>query len=332
LENTGLRLLPNARVTIPNLQRNQNYIFCCAAYDINEEKINGLGDSTAFISTVQPLPLILLYGYVAKSAFLLKKFNISKQAAQSIIQKFLKSTNIQNQIFNYQKNPILEKVLEYDKLETLSLVEQQTLAEGLFIVGNCDFISLSKNEKFNKIESILEKQFSLLSIVSKFFLSAELACICGDFELVKYSLITAYNISGALYSRCSYPAFLLPLFARLHILMQQIPPDFWTNALRNLASKVSYSFIKTCLFNDERRLAKRLIFDDISLPKISWKVIPMEDKNKNIEFIFPEKFNNQKNFEQFLYSLDEDFSYFVENYNDKKEEDMKKIGCTQSKS
>lgn len=328
MENTGLRLLPNTQVTIPNLKRDQNYIFCCAAYDIHEEKINGLGYSTGLISTVQPLPLILLYGYVAKSAFLLKKYNISRVAARTIVNRFLSSTGIQNQMFNFQRNPILEKVLEYPKLETLSVVEQQTLAEGLFIMGNCDFISLSKNEKFNKVESILEKQASLLSIVAQFLLSAELACICGDFELVKYSLITGYNISGALSSRRSYPGFLLPLFARLHILLQQIPADYWTGALRDLASKVSYSFIKTCLFNDERRLAKRLIFDDISLPKLSWDVVPVQPKTDRVGFVFPKACNNQKNFEQFLYSLDEDFAYFVENYNDKKEQDMKRIGCT----
>lgn len=331
LENTGLRLLPNARVTIPNLSKNQNYIFCCAAYDINEDKINGLGSSTPLISTVHPLPLIILYGYVAKSSFLLKKYNISKLAAQTIIDKYLRETDIKNRMFNFQKNPIYERVLDYSRLGTLSLIEQQIIAEGLFIVGNCGFISLSKNEKFNKIQSIIEKQLSLLSIISHFVLSAELACICRDFELVKYSLITAYNISGALYSQRANPAFLLPLFARLHILMQQIPADFWTEALRNLASKVSYSFIKTCLFHDERKLAKRLIFDDVSLPKVSWEVVPVEDKTKEVEFIFPEKFNNQKNFEQFLYSLDEDFAYFVENYNNQKEQEMKEIGCTRGR-
>jgi hypothetical protein len=234
-------------------------------------------------------------------------------------------------MFNFQKNPIYQNVLDYSRLGTLSLIEQQIISEGLFIIGNCDFISLSKNDKFNKIQSIIEKQYSLLSIISRFILSAELACICKDFELVKYSLITAYNISGALYTQRLNPAFLLPLFSRMHILLQQIPRDFWTEALRNLASKVSYSFIKKCLFHDERKLAKRLIFDDVSLPKVTWEVVPIEDKNKTLEYVFSEKFNNQKNFEQFLFSLDEDFAYFVANYNNQKENDMKEIGCTKGK-
>jgi hypothetical protein len=87
LNGTGLRENLGSVVHIRQLQPNNYYCFACASTDSKDEQ-GGIGDTSEDIGTYNPLPLNLLLGYLAKTAFQLGEYSIAKTAAMAVIEEF----------------------------------------------------------------------------------------------------------------------------------------------------------------------------------------------------------------------------------------------------
>ena len=56
-------------ITINNLLPNESYCFAAAAFNADEKISEGIGNTGENITTVHPLPINLLFSYLAKTAY-----------------------------------------------------------------------------------------------------------------------------------------------------------------------------------------------------------------------------------------------------------------------
>lgn len=135
LQNTGTRVQNGAIVTVSNLRMNEKYCFAAAGYDPREKVINNeIGETGEDIATVLPLPLNLLYSYLALTAYQLDDFELSEQAAEKAGIYFYEETGIKERILDYADNPIYMYRIRSDAIKNYSISELRTAAVNYIVI------------------------------------------------------------------------------------------------------------------------------------------------------------------------------------------------------
>ena len=71
---TGVKVQPGAVLTITGLTPNEKYVFAAGGYTRDGVCVNGIGETSDEITTLLPLSLPILYGYLSTTAFKLRHF------------------------------------------------------------------------------------------------------------------------------------------------------------------------------------------------------------------------------------------------------------------
>ena len=134
LQNTGTRVSNGAIVTIGKLRMNEKYCFAAAGYDPREKIINNeIGATSEDIATVLPLPLNLLYAYLAMTAYQLDDFELSEEAAEKASLYFSEDTGIKERILDYVDNPIHIYRIKSEAFKNYSLPELRIAAVNYIV-------------------------------------------------------------------------------------------------------------------------------------------------------------------------------------------------------
>jgi len=136
LQNTGTRLPIGSIVTIGKLRMNEKYCFAAAAYDSREKVINNeIGATGEDIASVLPLPINLLYSYLALTAYQLDDFELSEAAAEKAALYFQEETDIKERSLDYSDNPIYIYRIRSDAIKNYTINEIRIAATN-YIVTN----------------------------------------------------------------------------------------------------------------------------------------------------------------------------------------------------
>jgi len=134
LQNTGTRVPSGAIVTVGKLRMNEKYCFAAAGYDPREKIINNeIGQTGEDIATVLPLPLNLLYSYLAMIAYQLDDFELSEEAAEKAGLYFHEETGIKERSLDYSDNPIYIHRIKHDAIKNYSLNELRVAATNYIV-------------------------------------------------------------------------------------------------------------------------------------------------------------------------------------------------------
>ena len=72
---------------------------------------------------------------------------------------------------------------------------------------------------------------------------------------------------------------------KLYLILGSIPPHIFGRALSDLSSKLIYQIMKCCTTNNEYEFLKRIIYQDLSMPRKKVTTIPLFEftKDKGVE-------------------------------------------------
>ncbi len=96
----------------------------------------GIGDTSVDIGTWHPLPINLLYAYLAKIAYQIGEFEIAKEAAEKNCRYFMEESEINERSLNYEKNPVVFWRLKQKSLACVSVIEIQSLTDSFIVSLN----------------------------------------------------------------------------------------------------------------------------------------------------------------------------------------------------
>lgn len=351
LSNTGVRFPPSALVTVPNLAVNEHYSFAVAAYDAEENISNTVGRTLGGINTSQPLPINLLYCYLAKIAFQMGQTDIALEAAKAGCLYVIESTGIKERILDFDGSPALAYRVKADVIQEISCLEMRSTSETLVVWANCQLEALEKkmDRKNAQNSNLIDKEKELLRICNLMLLGIELAVPAQAFDIGKNILFELFNILQSFLFQKTLSKLLLQILIKAHMLITLIPKNYWDNNLRMVSAKLSYQVIRLAIREDEFLLSKRLLYSDIRVPRRSWLVTPkviMVEKTEDpkaagkskakakkkgankkevsqVEEVAPKKVEKfvreiseeksyQDHFEEFLLSMHEDYYNFVD--------------------
>ena len=151
----------DSTVTIKGLKMNQIYRFATAAYSLKEgvqEPINNrIGYTTEDIGVYHPLPINMLYGYIAKIAYQIQDYESARKAAKKCCNYFMEKTEVPELYLANQNHPLIEYKLKQEIARKFSDIEIRNAVEAFIVLSRCDL----KNYK-NKEENDLRKKKSWL--------------------------------------------------------------------------------------------------------------------------------------------------------------------------
>ena len=106
LSNTGIRYQANSIVTIPHLVPNEKYCFAVAAFDAEENVCNDIGHTGEEIFSALPMPINLLYNYLARIAFQLNDYDTAHKASSKGCGYFVQRSRNLEKVLNWEENPV----------------------------------------------------------------------------------------------------------------------------------------------------------------------------------------------------------------------------------
>jgi len=271
LQNTGTRVKNGAIVTITNLRVNEKYCFAAAGYNPQEKVINGIGKTGEDIATVNPLPLNLLYSYLAQNAYQMGDFNLSEEAAEKSGDYFCEKTDIKERSLDYADNPIYLYRIKAEAVRNFSLTEIRTASLNFIVHARClqrKFAEEEKNEKGNIIYIL--KQKNALMVCNYLMLALELACVAKAFPVAKKIIKELYNDVLPFFHFKTKSKFVYQILLKAQLLISQIPKEIWDSSLRNCSIKITYEILKMTQQLNEVKLSKLVLYYDSRLPHRKW--------------------------------------------------------------
>lgn len=122
-DGTGEKFSPGAVVKVTGLQPNENFVFAAGGFTSDSICVNGIGETSSEILACLPLPLTLLTGYLAETAFNLGHYQIAKQASELLCSQFIKKSDFEFSFLDHRMAPQIAFRLDKDYLNLISVVE-----------------------------------------------------------------------------------------------------------------------------------------------------------------------------------------------------------------
>jgi len=134
LQNTGVRNELGSILTVGELTENEHYSFAVAAFDANQDMSNEkVGDSLHNIGTYHPIPITMIYAYLAKIAYQIGDFETSYKSAEKNCQLYMEMSEISDRFLDLPENPVTIWRVVQSKLQDVSIVDLRYLTESFIV-------------------------------------------------------------------------------------------------------------------------------------------------------------------------------------------------------
>jgi hypothetical protein len=348
LSNTGIHYQMNSIVRVPNLSHNSKYSFAVAAFDPEQNISNAIGETLLNVHTSQPMPINLLYNYLAKIAFQLDDTETALKAARGGCELFVEKSLVKERLLNGQYHPILQYRVNPAKVRLISGLEMRAASESLLIWSLC--LSVVDPEKGKKDLAInpnitRDRQKEVLEISNLRLLAIELAIPCQAYDLARIAILELYNSLGEFFQMKTLSRLIFQVLTKVNMAISLIPKHFWDDLLRKVSAKMSYQLICLSLQLNEFFFSKRVLYTEIKIPRRKYglkssvemveyvdpakakkptgtkpKKDAVEDEEKKMVPQFTrdiqEKDTYQPFFEEFLLTVHEDYYNFADYFQD----------------
>jgi len=137
LSNCGIRYQCNDVISIPHLVPNEKYCFAVAAFDAEENICNDIGITGEKIHAALPLPVNLLYNYLARIAFQLSDFDTAQKAASKGCGYFIQRSFNKEKTLNWEDNPTTYYRINTMFMKETSYIELQSASESFLVWALC---------------------------------------------------------------------------------------------------------------------------------------------------------------------------------------------------
>jgi hypothetical protein len=228
-------------ITVTDLLPNETYHFAAAGYTNEGECLGGIGETCESVVTLQPLPIMMLYAFVAESAYSLGHHVLAVKACENILSSYL----------NIDRMPhIMKSRFNTDILQSVSKIELRHIVYALVIYCKCMQKAEIDKEKMKLFRDptykpvlFLDKQYRELRLVNYLILALEGAVITRMPLLIKTCIHEAYNFYVAELDLKGRLNDSIHLLAKCYSSLHSIPNGLWDSKLRSMACLISYGLV-----------------------------------------------------------------------------------------
>ncbi|OWZ21544.1 hypothetical protein PHMEG_0003902 [Phytophthora megakarya] len=239
---------PHLQVTISGLLPNECYVFAVAAFDRKHELIHSIGETSEPVVALNPLPLSMCYGYLAKAC----------HDAQLPVRANTTATFLYNAVVSHicarrpswMANPFYRQALKRDAVAQFPIPILNLCIQALLILCHNEPGNLERDGKLITssdldARSLTTAQTKALEDSRKISMAIEIACATDNQEAIRLLSFKGYRLLLPLLhlkGGCDGLTFaaLVTYYQALHV----IPNAKWDVDTRSICARVSFELFR----------------------------------------------------------------------------------------
>ncbi|GMF12799.1 unnamed protein product [Phytophthora lilii] len=188
---------PHLTMTISGLLPNESYVFAVAAFDNNHEVINSIGETSEPVVALNPLPLPMCYGYLAKACYDVQLAGRANKAA-SYLYNAVVSHSCSGRP-SWMANPFYRQALKCDTVAQFPIPILNLCIQALLILCHSEPGDLQQDGKLvtsfdMDAQSLTTAQTKALEDSRKISMAIEIACATNDVEAIRVLSFKGYRL------------------------------------------------------------------------------------------------------------------------------------------
>ncbi|OQR94759.1 hypothetical protein ACHHYP_00938 [Achlya hypogyna] len=249
---TGTAIDPqHPEVTVTGLLPNESYVFAVAAYDVEDNLIEGIGATSRPVLTLHPHVLPYCYGLLAHVACDLHHMGIAAQAATAMYSEFVAEAPTSADSDRWRCNPLFAHALRLERIPDAAprgaIAEYPMQVLHVFLRALSILIGpeLGCAEMDGRLpEAVVSAQLHVLSMINKGMLALEVAALTGHAEYMAAVAHRLYRLMVPLLHLPSSGGLLLQPLVMILETLQIVPEKHWDDALHATYMCTAYELLR----------------------------------------------------------------------------------------
>ncbi|KAL4176096.1 hypothetical protein KRP22_001051 [Phytophthora ramorum] len=239
---------PRLHVTISGLLPNESYVFAVAAFDSKHELIHSIGETSEPVVALNPLPLAMCYGYLAKACYDVQLATRANKAATYLYNAVV-SHDCDGRP-SWMANPFYRQALKRDAVARFPVPILNLCIQALLILCHNEPGDLERDGKLVTssdldAHSLAGTQTKALEDSRKIAMAIEIACATDNQEAIHVLCFKGYRFLLPLLhlkGSCDGITFaaLVTFYQALHV----IPSEKWDVETRSICARVGYELFR----------------------------------------------------------------------------------------
>ncbi|KAL4109446.1 hypothetical protein PRIC1_001146 [Phytophthora ramorum] len=239
---------PRLHVTISGLLPNESYVFAVAAFDSKHELIHSIGETSEPVVALNPLPLAMCYGYLAKACYDVQLATRANKAATYLYNAVV-SHDCDGRP-SWMANPFYRQALKRDAVARFPVPILNLCIQALLILCHNEPGDLERDGKLVTssdldAHSLAATQTKALEDSRKIAMAIEIACATDNQEAIHVLCFKGYRFLLPLLhlkGSCDGITFaaLVTFYQALHV----IPSEKWDVETRSICARVGYELFR----------------------------------------------------------------------------------------
>ncbi|GMF45738.1 unnamed protein product [Phytophthora fragariaefolia] len=239
---------PCLDVTISGLLPNESYVFAVAAFDSKHELINTIGETSEPVVALNPLPLPMCYGYLAKACYETQLAGRASKAATYLYNAVV--SNVCAERSSWMANPFYRQALKRDLVAQFPMPILNLCIQALLILCHNEPGDLERDGKLVTTfdldaQPLTVTQTKVLEDSRKISMAIEIACAIDNMEAIRVLCFKGYRLLLPLLhlkGSCDGLTFaaLVTFYKALHV----IPCEKWDADTRIICARVAFELFR----------------------------------------------------------------------------------------
>ncbi|KAG1703734.1 hypothetical protein DVH05_006749 [Phytophthora capsici] len=237
---------PHLSVTISNLLPNESYVFAVAAFDSDHEVIHSIGDTSEPVVALNPLPVPMCYGYLAKACDDCQLPIRATQAANYLYNVVISHSGRPS----WTANPFYRQALKREVVAQYPIATLNLCIQALLILTHEELGDLDREGKLvagfdSDAQALTSTQTKALEDCRKIAIAIEIACATDNLEAIRVLSFKGYRLLLPLLhleGSCDGLTFaaLVTFYQALHV----IPSEYWDIDTRTICARVGFELFR----------------------------------------------------------------------------------------
>lgn len=207
---------PELLSTVYDLIPNESYVFAVAAFDHNNEIIQRIGETSAPVVALNPLPVMLCYGYLAQTCQDLSLLDRARQVAAELYAMVVSRQILPRP--GWKANPFYRDSLQYDVVARIPIPILNSIIQTIFILCHEESGDPERDGRLSSLElmPVVDDQIGTLEMSRKICIGIELASITRNHEAIRLLCFKGYRILLPIFHLESVHGLTFPALATMY--------------------------------------------------------------------------------------------------------------------
>jgi hypothetical protein len=280
---------PHLQATVSGLLPNESYVFAVAAFDSKHELLHSIGETSEPVVALNPLPLHLCYGYLAKACYDAHLAGRARKAAHYLYDAVVSHVGAGRP--SWTANPFYRQALKRDAVAQFPIPTLNLCVQALLILCHDEPGDLERDGKLVTssdldAHSLTMTQTKALEDTRKISMAIEIACATDDQEAIRVLCFKGYRLLlPFLHLRGSSNGLTFAALVTLYQALHVIPREKWDTDTRTIYARVGFELFRVALEanGDISRVALPLVL--AAEPAHSGSITPSDEDDSFREIV-----------------------------------------------